>query len=114
MALEGRAGAGKVWLLGLAVLGPANVGDVLGLCLLPQSIVILLWGLSPAFNLLFAPWLLGEAWGCRDVVGSFMIVLGCAVAAVITKENGPIAGVPLEERTNAVTTSTHPASRTPQ
>jgi drug/metabolite transporter (DMT)-like permease len=71
-----------LWIVGLCLVMFASVADVIALCFAPQSLIAPLGALTMVSNVIFAPLLLHEKIGVRDLVATG-IILGGSVTAVI-------------------------------
>jgi uncharacterized membrane protein len=76
--------------VGTAMLLPTMLCDISAFAFAPQPLVSGTAGLSCVFNLLLAPWLLGEQWSWWDVLGASMVTVGCGGMALT---NGQSDGV---------------------
>jgi len=71
-----------LWMVGLSFVILASLADVVALCFAPQSLVAPLGALTMVSNVIFAPLLLHERIGMRDLVATTIILSGSVVAVV--------------------------------
>lgn len=70
----------SLWWLGLGLVIAGSVADFAALFFAPQAVIAPLGSLTLVSNTVFAPILLKEKIGLRDIIGTGMIVIGAAVA----------------------------------
>ena len=70
------------WWVGLALVIFGSLGDFTSLSFAPQSVVMPVGSMTLVANLFFASMWLGETLTKKDVVGTFMIIIGASLVAV--------------------------------
>ena len=71
-----------LWIIGLLLVMFASVADVIALCFAPQSLIAPLGALTMVSNVVFAPLLLHEKIGVRDLIATSVILTGSVIAVI--------------------------------
>ena len=71
-----------LWIIGLLLVMFASLADVIALCFAPQSLIAPLGALTMVSNVVFAPLLLHEKIGVRDLIATAVILSGSIVCVI--------------------------------
>lgn len=89
-----KRSAGCSWWTGFLLLVLNPPADVLAFALAPQSVVSATSGSASMFNLMFAPWLVGEKATWVDIIGAILVSIGCAGVGVFGPKATPVYTLP--------------------
>lgn len=71
-----------LWVIGLLLVMLASLADVIALCFAPQSLIAPLGALTMVSNVVFAPLLLHEKIGVRDLIATAIILSGSIICVI--------------------------------
>jgi len=76
-----------IWILGLACVFIGSLADFAAFAMAPQATIAPLGSLTLVANVIFAPLLLGEKVGQREIIATILIVCGAALAVAYSPQD---------------------------
>lgn len=80
----------KLWIFGLVLIIVGSGADFIALGFAAQSIIAPLGSLTLVSNVFFAPLMLKESFGMRDIISTFAIVMGSSIAVLFASHEDTI------------------------